>query len=177
MALTRLSHPQLLPLEHLTSTLPTISSTTILATMATSEISCGYGLASSGQREREEDHHHVASRLRTQLHSLVNRLIERCNIGTPISVEPRSPHAPFLTENAAYYNELGAQYFVIETTGATGSEHVPGGLDTDSDAVKLGAVMYDNCVNAALLCWPALRVLFEGMSSPNRNQRSLFNEC
>jgi hypothetical protein len=145
--------------------------------MADSEISSGYGLAWNAQRGEEEDHHNVCSRLRTQLHPLATRIIEQCNMGKPVFVEPRSPDAPFSAEHAEYYSELGAQYFVIETTGAEGEKKLPDVSGTESDPIELGAVLHDNCVAAAFISLPGLELLFDGTSSPNHTQQKrLFNE-
>jgi hypothetical protein len=138
--------------------------------MTNSEISSGHGPASNVERG-EQDHHNVRSRLRTQLHPLFTRIVEQCNMGKPVSVTPRSLHASFSAEHAEYYNELGAQYFVIETTGAEGEKKLPGVLGTESDPVELGAVLHDNCVAAAFVSLLGLEVLFEGMPNPNHTQQ------
>ncbi|KAH7062932.1 hypothetical protein BKA63DRAFT_572943 [Paraphoma chrysanthemicola] len=100
---------------------------------------------------------------------LINRLLALFNCYSPCVVEPRSKTlTPFGGQYAASYNDLGARFFTIspafrfegdnQVVNKMFSDEVP----VESDPVKLGAVTYNHCIDAAYLCWAVLEKLFRG---------------
>lgn len=67
-----------------------------------------------------------------------------------------------------FYEDLEAEFYTIsnEFFWSTGNKKFAGDITVESDPVKLGALTWCRCTEAAYVFWEALSQLYAGMSWP-----------
>ncbi|KAJ4362914.1 hypothetical protein N0V83_010031 [Neocucurbitaria cava] len=123
----------------------------------------------------------LAARLRRELLPRANHFLSLCNVGAPEAVSPRhtpgnvqpsfSEHkkrvfglvpVPGAGRFTGYYSSFEAEFYTIsdDRFWGAGNKRFAGDITVESDPVKLGALTYCRCTDAAYVFWEALSQLY-----------------
>jgi hypothetical protein len=102
-------------------------------------------------------------RLRHDLRPLANHFLDLCKVGPPFAVSPRAPCVAFSKDTEDYYEKLPAAFYTIRHD-PSGEERLANRLTVEDHVVRIGALTYNHCTDAAYICHGAIEKILSSKS-------------